>query len=153
MLGFGSDALMDDGVPVKIVRDLINSVPSKDISYDTSVVGGLELIVLLDGFNTAILIDTIKTPNGKPGDVYQFSVDDRLETYHLSSNHDVNFREALELGNTLGFQMPQSFIIFAIEIEKNLDLSMELSEALESRYQEIYRKIRDFIAGEILADY
>jgi hydrogenase maturation protease len=152
VLGFGSEALMDDGIPIRIISDLEQSVHSESIDYTTSVVGGLELLELLNDFHTAILIDTIKTPGGKPGDVYQFDPSNCRETYHLSCSHDVSFREALELGKTLGYNLPKRIIIFAIEIEKNLDLSMELSEALEERYQEIYSKIRDCVLREILSD-
>ena len=151
VLGFGSDALMDDGIPVRIISDLAQTVHSGNIDYTTSVVGGLELLELLNGFHTVILIDTIKTTGGKPGDVYQFDPSNCRETYHLSCSHDVSFREALELGKTLGYRMPRRIIIFAIEIDKNLDLSMELSEALESRYQEIYSKIRDRVVSQVLS--
>lgn len=145
ILGFGSDGLMDDGIPIRICEDLKRSVHSPEIKFATSALGGLELPELLNGYEIAVLIDTIKTPGGKPGDVYCYSPENFLETYHLSSNHDISFRNALILGETLGYEMPGKIVIFAIEIAENQILYSSLSGEIQRRYLEIVRQIEDYL--------
>jgi hydrogenase maturation protease len=144
-LGFGSEALKDDGVPVRLIEDMKRILPSGGFIFSTSAVGGLELPELLKGFNTVVLIDTIKTTNGIPGDVYSFTPEHFIETYHLSSNHDVSFYNAIKLGKSLGFQMPEKIVIIAIEIAENQILDYSLSPDLEKRYQEILMRIKEII--------
>jgi hydrogenase maturation protease len=143
IMGFGSEALMDDGIPIRLIEDLKSLLTLSGITLSTSALGGLEIPELLKGYKVAVLIDTIKTAKGIPGDVYSFTQEHFIETYHLSSNHDVSFYNALKLGNSLGFHMPKKIIIIAIEIAENQILDYSLSPDLEKRYQEILTKIKE----------
>jgi len=69
--------------------------------------------------NEILMDDGIKTKNGKPGDVYYFTPEDYKETLHLSNVHDVSFLTAIELGESLGYQLPESTLIIAVEIEED----------------------------------
>jgi hydrogenase maturation protease len=149
ILGFGSDGLMDDGIPIRISEDLKKKIQSPEIIFSTSALGGLELPELLNGYDIAVLIDTIKTPGGKPGDVHCYSPENFLETYHLSSNHDISFRNALILAETLGYEMPAKIVIFAIEIVENQILEFSLSSDIQRHYQEILCKIEDLLSDII----
>jgi len=108
----------------------------------TSPVGGLELLNLLDGFNTAVLIDTQLTSKRKPGVIHKFTPDNFEETFHLSSQHDVYFHEALRLGSEMGISMPDDIHIVAIEIVENKKLSFEFSGVIEEKYPAILAQVR-----------
>jgi len=137
IIGFGSDALSDDGLPIRLINDLKAILDPDKFILMTSPVGGLELLNLLDGFNTAVLIDTQLTSKRKPGVIHKFTPDNFEETFHLSSQHDVYFHEALRLGSEMGISMPDDIHIVAIEIVENKKLSFEFSDEIREKYQSI----------------
>ena len=86
ILGFGSDALSDDGLPVRLVSDLKSILDTEKFLFGTSPLGGLELLELLKDLNQAILIDTQLTGRRKPGTISVFTPGNFEETFHLSSH-------------------------------------------------------------------
>lgn len=145
VLGFGSDALSDDGLPIKLVNDLKVVTSQKAFTFETSAVGGLELLELLEGFETAILIDTQLTSRRKPGEIHEFTPANFEETFHLSSQHDLTFHEALRFAKEMGISLPEDIRIIAIEIVENKRLSFEFSEEIEFIYLKILKEINDLI--------
>jgi len=145
VLGMGSDALMDDGIPLYLVRDLKSAVTDSRFMFLTSAVGGIELLTLLEGYDTTVIIDTIKTPGGKPGDMYHYTGDDFRETFNLSSNHDLSFRQALTFAGRLEMTMPARIEILAIEIAENHVLGHDLSKPLQRRYSDILSRVKEFL--------
>ncbi len=141
VVGFGSTALKDDGLPVHLIRHLATDSRFRDITFLTSPVGGLELIDLISGHSFAVLLDTVKTGKRLPGEVYHFIYPDFHETLHLSSQHDASFEQALELGGKLGFSLPARIHIIAIEIEDNLTLGEEMSAAITAQFKTILRAV------------
>jgi hydrogenase maturation protease len=142
VLGFGSDALSDDGLPVRLIHDLKVVENQNKFTFETSAIGGLDLLDLLEGFDTAILIDTQLTSRRKPGEIHEFTPDDFEETFHLSSQHDLTFHEALRFAKEMGIPMPGDIRIIAIEIVENKKLSFEFSEEIEERYQSILSQVK-----------
>jgi hydrogenase maturation protease len=137
VVGFGSDALSDDGLPLRLVHDLKVVESQNKFTFETSVVGGLELIELLEGFDNAVLIDTQLTSRRKPGEIHEFTPDNFEETFHLSSQHDVTFHEALRFAKEMGISMPNDIRIISIEVVENKKLSFEFSEEIEEEYHSI----------------
>jgi hydrogenase maturation protease len=148
VLGFGSDALSDDGIPVRLIHDLKVVESQTQFTFETSAVGGLELLELLEGFDTAILIDTQLTSRRKPGEIHEFTPDNFEETFHLSSQHDLTFHEALRFAKEMGIPMPGDIRIIAIEIVENKRLSFEFSEEIEEKYLDILAHVRP-VLGKI----
>ena len=137
VLGFGSDALSDDGLPVRLVADLQKIFNEESCNFITSPVGGMELIHLLEGYDEAILIDTQSTSRRAPGEISEFTPAHFEETLHLSSQHDLSFENALHLAEVMRIRMPSQIRIFAIEISENKLLSFEFSAIIQSRYPSI----------------
>jgi hydrogenase maturation protease len=146
ILGFGSDALSDDGLPLRLVQDLKSSLDFLKFDFETSPLGGLELIELLQGYHSAILIDTQKTGKRRPGEVSIFTQDHFEETFHLSSQHDLSFHDALRFAKQMDIPFPSDIKIIAIEIVENKRLSFDFSEEIEILYQEILATIISNIA-------
>ncbi len=142
ILGLGSEALMDDGLPIRLIGDLKEILNPLKYELKTTAVGGIELINLVQGFKIAILIDTTKSPEGKPGTVFKYSPEDIKETYNLSSQHDVSFQDALKLGAALNIDIPSRIVILAIEIFENRTLGSDLSEVLKIKYSKILSQIK-----------
>jgi hydrogenase maturation protease len=145
VLGFGSDALSDDGLPLKIVKDLEELFPGELISFQTSAVGGIDLVEILDGYETAIFVDTVRTSKGNPGELHILEYPDFMETFHLSSQHDLTFEEALRLGHELGFHLPSKMILIAVEISENRLLRQSFSEIIQDSYPDIIAPVKALI--------
>ncbi|MCK4346301.1 MAG: hydrogenase maturation protease, partial [Bacteroidales bacterium] len=137
--------LMDDGIGPRLVKRLKSSLPHTSTNYETAWVGGLEILEYIQGFQYVIFIDGIKTKNGMPGDVYYFTPEDYKETLHLSNVHDVSFLTAIELGESLGYQLPESILIIAVEIEEDTVFGKNFTPKLSKRYNEIYQEIYQII--------
>ena len=146
ILGFGSDALSDDGIPVRLVSDLKSILDPQKFLFGTSPLGGLELLELLKDFKQAILIDTQLTGRRKPGTISVFAPGNFEETFHLSSQHDLSFLDTLRLAKEMEIQMPSDIRILAIEIVENKRLSFEFSEEIQSKYSIILSQIKSNIA-------
>lgn len=143
--GIGNDILTDDGIGPKIVKRLKGDIIADNISYDTSFLGGMELLEYIQGNKTVIFIDAIKTKDGIPGEIYYLKPENFKETLHLSNIHDVSFLTALKLGSQLGLDIPENIHIIAIEIVEDLVFSNKFSAPLETKFEDIYYKIREFV--------
>jgi hydrogenase maturation protease len=149
VLGIGNDILTDDGIGPKLCDFLREQCLSESIDFEKLNVGGLEVLEFINGYDTVVFIDAIKTRNGKTGDVYLFTPDDFKETLHLSNLHDTNFITALALGKSLGFQIPKRMVIIAVEIKEDMVFSHSFTEELENRYSEIKLKVLELCTQEL----
>jgi hydrogenase maturation protease len=106
-------------------------------------VGGLTLVEQLVGYDRVVVLDSIRTRDGRPGDWYSFTASALRPTMNLSSVHDANFATALELGRRTGLALPpdEQIAIFAVEIEDNLTFDERMSDALENSYPEFSEAI------------
>lgn len=147
VFGVGNPLLTDDGIGPKLVEELKGLINDKRICFETSFLGGMEVLEYVSGYNRLVIIDAIKTPGGIIGDVYHLTPGDFRETCHLSSFHDVSFLTALKLGDKLGFSIPKQIDIIAIEIEEDLVFSEDFSPSLAPKYEEILLSCRIFIEG------
>jgi len=155
ILGMGNPILSDDAVGIRLAQDLktrLGELPDTVFQEECSV-GGLNLLDVVSGYQRLIVLDSIKTPGGTPGDWHCFDGTRLRESLNLSSVHDVNFATALELGRRLGHTIPEDseIHIFAVEIEDNITFSESLTPALKARYpaclEEILRAVRKLLAG------
>jgi hydrogenase maturation protease len=146
ILGFGSDALSDDGLPVRLVHDLESSLNPDKFDFETSPIGGLELLELLKGYEKAILIDSQLTGRRNPGEISVFTPENFEETFHLSSQHDLSFHDALRLSKEMEIPFPSEIQIIAIEIVENKRLSFEFSEEIKVKYLAIFERVNSILS-------
>lgn len=144
ILGVGNDILRDDGIGPVICKKLKEEFSFSLIDFATINLGGLEIFEFIKDYSRVILIDAIKTADGKPGEVYYLTPSDFRETCHLSSFHDISFITALKLGQEIGYDMPEVEII-AIEIVEDMEFGTEFSPELKSRFPDIYSEIKSFL--------
>ena len=142
ILGIGNEIVTDDGIGPKIVKRLEKDLNIENIKFETAFMGGLDILEYVRGFKTAIFIDAIKTKNGIPGEVYEFSLSDFKETLHLSNLHDISFLTAFELGKQLDYKVPKNNKIIAIEIVEDLVYSNSFSPEIEKKYELIYKTVK-----------
>jgi hydrogenase maturation protease len=145
IIGMGNTIMSDDGVGILVARILKERLADNpEIEVHETPLAGMNLITMLEGFETAFVIDAIETTNPVPGVLHKFDLSELAATMHVTSPHGTNLYTAVELGRRCGLQMPQTVTIFAIEIENATIFSSECSPAVECRIPAI--------ADEILSD-
>ena len=130
VLGLGNPILSDDGVGLRIVQELRQNIDRSDVTITETHLGGINLLELLTGYKKAILIDAIKTKNSVSGQVYRFGPEALDITNHISSSHEINFTEILNLGRRLGLSLPDEIRIFAVEVEDITTFSEEFTDSV-----------------------
>jgi hydrogenase maturation protease len=141
VVGLGNPILTDDGVGVKIAREVQkalqaktgNQRPTKTTISEASV-GGLRLMELMIGYDQVIIIDAIQHRNGThPGTIHRLTLDDLRSispTQHSASAHDTTLMTALELGREMGLPLPENITILAVEVENVTEFNEEPTPAV-----------------------
>jgi hydrogenase maturation protease len=134
----GNPILCDDAVGIRLAKDVARRLGPRDgvDVIEECCVGGLNLLDLVTGYDRLVVLDSIKTRDGRPGTWYRFDGRSLRETMNLANVHDANFATALELGRQMGHHVPEEAEnhIFAVEIADNLGFSEELSPELQAAY-------------------
>jgi hydrogenase maturation protease len=139
--GIGNEVLMDDGIGPRLVKDLSKKFFFQNVHYETAFIGGLEIIEHIQGYDTPVFIDAIKTVGGYASDVYLLTLDNFVETEHLSNVHDVSFLTAIDLGKHMGLIIPDHIYIIAVEILECSTFGECFTTEIEKKYNQIFRKI------------
>jgi hydrogenase maturation protease len=143
LLGLGNPILRDDSVGLRIVRELKKKVGKEDIDIEEASLANIDLLESIGSYDRLIIVDSIKTEGGRPGELYQLSLDDLRSSLHLSSPHDINLATALELGKRLDMPVPKEIRIYAIEIEDNQTFSETCSPSVEGAIPRIVEEIAE----------
>jgi hydrogenase maturation protease len=119
VLGMGNPILCDDGAGIYVVQEAAKRCQQNGVDFADASVGGMRLLDIIAGYDRIIMVDAIKTNDGKPGDVYRLHPGD-LPTLHSGSTHDLSLVGALALGRGMGMKLPadENFVIIAIEVEE-----------------------------------
>lgn len=147
IVGLGNPILTDDGVGIKIAQILREKV-GDEVEVVEASLAGFNLLDLLKGYETAILVDAIQTKGGKVGDIYQLGLDDLAFSQRLASVHDINLYTAWKLGEQLSIELPQKLVIFAIEVEDVLTFGEELTPKVEAVVPQVCEMVLNELKGE-----
>jgi len=141
ILGIGNLILTDDGVGIKIAHKLKEERPELEVVETGEA--GLTLLDLITGYDRLIIIDSIKTEQGKPGQVYKLELEDLKPAMDFSSSHGIDIATAFKLGQRLGYRMPKSVSIYAVEMKDNTTFGERCTEEVEERIPFIVQQIID----------
>ena len=139
ILGVGNPILTDDGVGILIARKLKEEKPGLEVIETGEV--GLTLLDLVVGYDKLVIIDSIKTGEGKPGELFILQLEDLKPTMDFSSSHGIDVASAFELGQKLGNKMPEYVRIYAIEIKDNTSFGETCTEEIDKRIPFIAEQI------------
>lgn len=114
ILGLGNTLLCDDGIGIYIAREIKKQMKGKSFTIDEASIGGLELLEQLNGYDKAILIDSIVTKQNPIGTVIKMKPED-LPSGSAMTRHHVGLPEALGLGEKMGMHLPKEIVIYGIE--------------------------------------
>jgi len=145
VIGFGNEMKSDIGIGHRIVTDLAANVVFDDIHYKVAVLDSLEILEFIDGYTVAVFIDGIHTSKGIAGSVYLYTPQNFKPTLHLTHLHDISFSAAFEMGQRLGFKLPQVTKIIAIEIAQETVFTDSLTQQLSEAYPGIITTISNYL--------
>jgi hydrogenase maturation protease len=132
ILGLGNPYLSDDSAGLKVIQLLEERLSNPDVSlYETSL-AGINLLDILVGHDKAIIVDAIRTANGKPGNIYRLTPEEFDTSCHTTSSHDIGIIAAIELGKRLELAMPQVIEIIGIESEDTVTLTENCTADVEA---------------------
>ncbi len=147
LLGLGNPILRDDAVGLRVVRALGERMTPDKVDVQESSFANIDLLDFVGAYDRLIIVDSIKTEGGKPGDLYRLNLDDFRSTLHLGCPHDINLATALELGKRLGMHIPREIAIYAIEVEDDQTFCETCSPLVE---EAIPRIVDEIAQGEQL---
>jgi hydrogenase maturation protease len=146
ILGLGNPILRDDAVGVKVARALRAYLAGRpDVDVQEASIGGLKLLDQLTGYTRAIIVDSIRTEGGTPGEIHRLSPDELGHTQHLSSPHEINFMGAMKVAADHDLAIPSDITVIAIEIKDNMtfgeDMTPEVEAAIPRAVGEVLKEV------------
>ncbi len=141
ILCLGNDLLGDDGIGLKAAQ-LLRGTVGEGATVQSSGQSGLYLIELLEGFDQAIVIDSI--PGDQPGAIRELSSGE-LRPVQVPSAHFVGLPEAISTARTAGLRVPGRLRIFAVEIPPEQTIGASLRPEVRRALPELVRRVRDAV--------
>jgi len=139
ILGFGNPILTDDAVGIRIAEELAVEFP--DITVESTSEAGLSILDEVTGYDKLVIIDSIKTGKGKPGELYKLTLEDLKPRSDFSSSHGLDIATAFKLGEKLGYPIPKQVSIYAVEVKDNTTFGEECTPELKRSIPLIVRQI------------
>lgn len=128
VVGLGNTILSDDAAGILVARELASMLPTEQVEVKESMRGGLDLIELISGYESAYIVDAIQTRKELPGHIWRLEVDDLPPALTLASSHEVDLPTALRFAEEMGYEVPSRIAIWAIEVSDPYTVSEQLSE-------------------------
>ncbi len=141
ILGLGNSILRDDRIGLDVARLVQKELKLVDCNLVESQLVGTNILDFICGYKTLIVIDSIKTENGKDGDIYQLSLDDLPKQKRMNSPHNVGLYWTIQMGRKLGMDVPDIIRIYAIEVNDPFNFGEELTDTMKKLLPKIVENI------------
>lgn len=144
VIGVGNPFRGDDGAGRAVARLVAERAPEA-VEVVESAGGAADLIECWEGFDAAIVVDTLAS-SLKPGHLLRLDASREPLPARLagSSTHDLGVAEAIELGRVLG-RLPRTLIVLAVEgreFGRGAMMSEPVREALEGVAEAVLAEVR-----------
>jgi hydrogenase maturation protease len=147
VLGIGNPILSDDGVGIRVAREVEQNLNDPHVTVSETSAAGLSLLDSMLGYDKVIIVDAIQTKEGKAGQVYRMKPEDFSSAKRLSSPHQINLVTALELGKMLNLTMPREIAVFAVEAKDIATFSEKCTPKVEKAIPEVVKMVLEDLAG------
>jgi len=145
ILGLGNPILGDDGVGIAIAREIKSHWPDdRSIDVLEASLAGRFLLDVICGYRIVVIADAIITSEHAPaGSIHRLSPDDLGTVVNPYASHALDVRTTIELGKRLGYEMPETIRIYAVEIKENTTFREGLSQEVEAAVASVARNIME----------
>lgn len=130
ILGLGNAILCDDGVGIQAVRHIAQSLQHSGIDLKEAEVAGFALLDLLEGYDTAVVIDAVRVRAVAPGEIVVFESGALQPSLHLVAGHQIDLPSALEIGRQLGRHVPSAVHIVGVQVQDDRTFSETCTPAV-----------------------
>jgi hydrogenase maturation protease len=152
VLGLGNELYGDDAAGIHVVRKLRQELVSKkrkagqfkNLDFEECPLSGLALLDVIVGYDTLIIVDTIKKSDPVTGRVHLLEERD-LRSFPGPSPHYISVPQALEIGKKMRFKVPSRIKIIAVEAKNIYNLGEGLTEEMKKAIPAIVRKVREVL--------
>ena len=137
----GNPILSDDGVGLYVAQRLRATPLPDGVDVRESEVAGLRLLELMRGHDKVVIIDALQSGR-TAGEVVRYDECDFVGGHRYRSAHSIGLHTTLELGRTLGYDMPSEVTVFAIEAVDVETFSEELSPPVAAAAERVVALVR-----------
>lgn len=137
----GNPILSDDGVGLYVARRLREAPLPDGVEVRESEVAGLRLLELLRGYDKVVIVDALQSGR-EAGEVVRYEARDFAGGHRYSSAHSIGLETALELGRTLGYDMPADVTVLAVEAVDVETFAEELSAPVAEAAERVIALVR-----------
>lgn len=140
VLGIGNLIMADDGVGVRVVRQLADRylIPEGVTLLEGGTLG-LNLLPDLQGVGRLLVVDALET-GGPPGTMKRLEGDDIPLIFEtVFSPHELGLRDLLTVAALMG-EAPAEVVLWGIQPER-VDLGEELSASVAARMDELMESV------------
>ncbi len=127
VVGIGNPVRKDDGVGLRVAREVRERTEGQGIDVVELWAGGLRLAEAISGYDRAVVVDAMTTRACPPGTVASVDLSSRAGLRTVSCIHDADMAVALEVWRRAGEPMPREIEIIGIETGETESLGESLT--------------------------
>lgn len=141
VIGLGNELLMDDGVGVHAVREILRTgLPGAVVAEVGCAL--LDALPLLERAGRVLAIDAMQA-GGTPGTIYRFGPEDVACRSVTASIHELGLIESLRL---LERKSPPPIVVLGVE-PHTIDYGLELTPLVTAALPELVAAIRQIVSS------
>jgi len=152
VLGLGNDLYGDDGIGIHIIKNIQEnprlekelSAICPSVEFKPCGQTGLALLDVITGYDSLVIIDTIKKPNPHTGKIHDLEGNE-LRYIPGPSPHYVSIPQSIEIGKKLGLKVPTTIKIIAIEAKNMYNLGENLTKKMKKKIPVILNKLKSVL--------
>jgi hydrogenase maturation protease len=149
IIGLGNEMLSDDGLGIKVVRELKNRLDDRSVAFEELSVGGLQLFDYLIGTEECIIVDAIKTGKQPAGTLLRFVQTAEDDPVTLTSSHQIDLGQILGLARFMGAPLPKRLTVYGIEAD---DITT-FRETCTAQVSQAIPKLVEAICNDVQTDH
>ncbi len=143
VIGLGNEIMGDDAAGILAARALKSRWDAGVEILETSE-AGLALLDHLEGFDCALILDTVVTGNSAPGTIRELSFDDFKQSSPRSP-HVVGLHEVAGIAQSLDIPFPSVVRILTLEAADPFVIRQGLSDSIANRLPEFVRSAEEVL--------
>jgi hydrogenase maturation protease len=154
VLGLGNELYGDDATGIHVVRNLREELLTekgrqrmRGVDLEECSLSGFALLDVVVGYDTLIIVDTIKKSKPVTGKVHILEEKD-LRHIPGPSPHYVSIPQTLDIGKKMKLKVPARIRIIAVEAKNLYNLGEGLSEEMRIAIPVIAEKVKKILKEE-----
>jgi len=139
VLGLGNELVADDAVGVLVARAVRERIAdAADVVESSS--SGMALIEIFDGYDRAIVVDSIRTGRNPPGTITELGLEE-IGRVAAPSLHHAGLPEMAAVAERLGLGFPSETRVLAVEVLDAYTLGGAVSTPVAAAVEELARRV------------